>query len=250
MCGSHLPNPLILQSRVLYHQRQGREMASSAPKSLVLFSGGRDSSLAACLLASRGSRIHLLTCDNGVSIGADISEYRYSELRKVLGDNIVDRHVVSTMGLFRRIALANIEADFAKYQKNLIVLGSQLATHTEAIVHCLTHSIGRVASGFTSYQQSFAEQMPDAISALRQYLAEYDLEYETPVYEYDNSDDVKFRLLDFGVSTKSLEAVSIFADTFTEPTSEQVVEYIADKLPICREYIHLKVGKASKGNDE
>ena len=217
---------------------------------LTLFSGGRDSSLVACLLARDGRLVHLLTCDNGVSIGADLSAYRYNELRTALGDRIVGRAVVSTMGLFRRIALADIENDFARFHKNLIVLGSQLAMHTEAVVYCLNHGIQEVASGFTTYQCSFAEQMPDAIKAIGEFMSQHSIKYLTPVADYDCPDKVKFRLLDFGVSTKSLESVSVFADTFTEPSSEQVLSYIAAKLPICNEYIAFKCSRLSKEDAE
>lgn len=215
-------------------------MSKESRSALALFSGGRDSSLTACLLANDGFSIHLLTCDNGTSIGADLSEYRLSELRRALGERLLGRSIVSTMGLFRRIALATIEDDFSRFRKNLIVLGSQLAIHTEAVVYCFKHGLRLVASGFTNYQRTFAEQMPEAIEALRAFLAEYDIEYLTPVYDYDSPDAVKYSLLDFGVSTKSLEAVSIFADTFTEPSAQQVLSYIDAKLPICREYIALK----------
>ncbi len=215
-------------------------MPEQLQPSVVLFSGGRDSSLVACLLANRGIPIHLLSCNNGVSIGSDLADYRFNELSRIFGDRIIRRSTVSTMGLFRRIALANIEADFATYHKNLIVLGSQLAIHCEAIIYCLQHGITTVASGFTAYQCSFAEQMTEAIDEIKSFVAEYNLQYTTPISHFASPDDVKFKLLDFGVSTKSLESVSIFADTFSDPSAELVVRYITDKLPICREYIAMK----------
>lgn len=213
---------------------------------LVLFSGGRDSSLVACLLASQGANVHLLTCNNGVSIGCDLSAYRYNEIKSCLSSRIVGRTIVSTMGLFRRIALANIEQDFERFHKNLIVLGSQLAIHTEAVIYCRNRGLAAVASGFTAYQSSFAEQMPAAITRLTSFLREFDIDYATPISGYQSADEVKYRLLDFGVSTKSLEAVSIFSDTFSDPTSDQVLAYLEAKLPVCRDYISLKCGTASQ----
>jgi hypothetical protein len=79
--------------------------------------------------------------------------------------------------------------------------------------------------------------MPVAVEALRTFLQEYSIKYVTPLSDYKTEEQVKYRLLDFGVSTKSLEAVSIFADTFTTPSAEQVRDYIQKKLPICRSYI-------------
>ena len=41
----------------------------------------------------------------------------------------------------------------------------------------------------------------------------------------------------FGLSSKSLEGVSIFGDAFSEPTEQIVAEYIQDKLSICEEHV-------------
>ncbi len=207
---------------------------------LVLFSGGRDSSLATCLLATGGRRVHLLTCNNGVCIGGDLSQHRYVELQTALGQRLDGRTVASSMGLFRRIALQDIESDFARFGKNLILLGSQLATHTEGIVYCLDHGIKSMAAGSTKYQEHFPEQMGVARERLLSFCVEYGIEYLLPVGDFASEDDVKYRLLDYGISTKSLEAVSIFSDTFSQPTVDQVAEYIDLKLPICREYIGRK----------
>lgn len=204
---------------------------------LVLFSGGRDSSLVACLLTTRGQQVHLLTCNNGVCIGAELSQHRFVELQTALGERLEGRTVVSSMGLFRRVAIQDIESDFARFGKNLILLGSQLATHTKGILYCLDHGLKTMAAGSTRYQAHFPEQMDVARDRLRAFCGEYGVEYLLPVGDLATEDDVKYRLLDYGVSTKSLEAVSIFSDTFTQPTAEQVAEYIDLKLPICREYI-------------
>jgi predicted subunit of tRNA(5-methylaminomethyl-2-thiouridylate) methyltransferase len=207
---------------------------------LVLFSGGRDSSLAACLLATGGRLVHLFTCNNGVCIGGDLSQYRYLELQTALREHLEGRTVVSSMGLFRRVALQDIEADFLRFGKNLILLGSQLATHTEGIIFCLDHNLKSMAAGSTKYQEHFPEQMSVARERLQAFCEEFGIEYLLPVGEFANEHDVKYRLLDYGISTKSLEAVSIFSDTFSQPTAEQVAEYIELKLPICRDYIARK----------
>jgi hypothetical protein len=207
---------------------------------LVLFSGGRDSSLAACLLVTGGRRVHLLTCNNGVCIGGDLSQHRFVELQTALGQRLEGRTVLSSMGLFRRVALQDIESDFARFGKNLILLGSQLATHTEGIVFCLDHGLKSMAVGSTKYQEHFPEQMGVGREKLRAFCGEFGIAYQLPVGDFATEDEVKYRLLDYGVSTKSLEAVSIFSDTFSQPTEDQVAEYIDLKLPICREYIDRK----------
>jgi hypothetical protein len=216
-------------------------------KVALLFSGGRDSSLAACLLARQGTEVHLLNCDNSVTFGRNLFRIRYRELERAYPTCFVMPPSASTAGLFRRIALSTIEDDFARYKKNLIVLGSQLAMHTEAIVYCRLRGIAVVATGFTHYQRHYAEQMPEAVEMLRTFMANNGLSYELPVASYRHEDEVKYSLLDFGVTTKSLEAVSVFSDTFSVPDAKIVTQYIADKLPICSAYIELKLAKKDNG---
>ena len=215
--------------------------SNQSPEVVVLFSGGRDSSLVACLMANQNKKVHLLTCNNGVSIKPELAEFRFKELQAAFPAEIVSRTIVPSYGLFRRIALVDIEQDFHQFKKNLILLGYQLAAHTEGIIYCKRNNIRVLASGFTRYEAHYAEQLPEAITALTAFAREYEVEYLVPVYEYSSADEVKYALLDFGVSTKSLEGVSIFADTFSDPSSELVLQYIKAKLQICRDYMSLKL---------
>lgn len=214
--------------------------ADCQKRAVVLFSGGRDSSLAACLLARDGFILDLLTTFNGASISSDVLEYRLRELRATFPENIATAVTLPTYGLFRRLALASIEEDFAKYKKNLIPLGDALATHAEAVVYCQRHKISVIASGYTSYERMFPEQMPEAIKLVRDFLAEYSVQYLTPVESYAHADQVKYDLLNFGLSTKSLEGLSLFADTFSIPSAPVVQEYVREKLVLCRDYISFR----------
>lgn len=117
-------------------------------KSTVLFSGGRDSSLAACLEANAGHDLRLLTAVTGGTIPTGIADYRYRELVDAFPDRTIEWAKRPCHGLFRRIAFADIERDFATYRTNLILLGHQLAIQTEAIVDCAHRGITRVVSGF------------------------------------------------------------------------------------------------------
>lgn len=209
----------------------------------VLFSGGRDSSLVTCLLAQAGARLHLISTNNGAVIKPDIANYRYDELQSTFPNNIVRRIIIPSYSLFRRIALADIEKDFDKYKKNLIPVGDGLASHVEAIIYCLKNRIRGIASGFTKYESHYPEQLVEAVSVFRLFINEYSINYLTPVFEYDNVNKVKYRLFDFGISTKSLEGTSLFANTYSSPSPEVVVQYISDKLAICREYIDFKLGR-------
>lgn len=208
-----------------------------------MFSGGRDSSLAACLEANAGRDLLLMTARTGATIVTDVASSRVEEIRHAFPSTAIEWSQPHSAGIFRRIAIANIESDFAKYETNLILLGHQMAIQCEGIALALRRGIRRVVSGFAGYQaDEYMEQMPIAISISRRLFEAYDLTFETPIAGYESLDDVKFQLLDFGVTTKSLEAVSLFADSFSAPLEGAVEDYMTSKIPTCVAYIKLKTG--------
>ncbi|AIM25917.1 hypothetical protein MEPL4_5c01140 [Melissococcus plutonius] len=45
--------------------------------------------------------------------------------------------------------------------------------------------------------------------------------------------------MELGISNKSLEGVSIFGDSFSEPNETMIVEYRNEKVHFCHEHIEL-----------
>ena len=197
-------------------------------KVAVLFTGGRDSSLVACLESLKDKEVHLITCNSGIGIKSELSEIRFKELIERFPNNIVGRTILPTYGLFRSIAIKNLELDFKKWGINLVLLGDKLAIHAAATVYCLENGIKKIVDGCVGYQKDLAEQKNIAIELLKQFEAKYNINYECPIYNFGDQDDVKYALMKFGLSSKSLEGVSIFGDAFSEPTEQIVAEYIQD----------------------
>ncbi|HUP60932.1 MAG TPA: hypothetical protein VNA69_10985 [Thermoanaerobaculia bacterium] len=207
-----------------------------AETAAVLFSGGRHSSLAACLVADTCAHVDLLTTRNGATVGTGIIAHRVRELRNQFPS--IRKHVIrETFGLFRRIAFANIEEDFATYRRNLILLGDSLVSHTEAILYCRREKIPLLVSGVVRYKEHALQQMPAANAAVRQFVEQYGIEYRMPLLRYETVDAVKYALFEFGVSTKSLEACSLFDDTYSTADAGTVARYIAAKQATCEQYL-------------
>lgn len=216
-------------------------MSSELAPALVLFSGGRDSSLAACLEANRGRPLCLFTAATGATIDTDIVPYRVEEIRRAFPAVEIEWLRRRCSGIFRRIALVDIENDFAQYRTNLILLGNQLAMQADALCVCVERGYRQMVSGFSGYQaQAYMEQTPEATRIFCDFAAEFGVELLTPVAAYASEDDVKYQLLDFGVTTKSLEAVSLFADTFSPAATEDIVAYLESKLQVARRYVQLR----------
>jgi predicted subunit of tRNA(5-methylaminomethyl-2-thiouridylate) methyltransferase len=212
----------------------------------LLFSGGRDSSLACAMLAKKGYKIHLLTFNNGTIINLDLAEQRFNELEKRFSGTIIAREVIPSYGLFKEIALIPIEKDFKKYETNLLCMGCKLAMHVLSLIYCLENKIQIIADGYTEYQRTWIEQMPEAIHAVRKFHEEYKVKYVNPVYDQNSKEQVKKKLFSLGLSTKSLEGSCLFGGTFSIPPPEKVVAYIEEKLPLCRNYIKTHFNEKDK----
>ena len=177
---------------------------------LVMFTGGRDSTLTACHLMLQGIPVHLYSANSGCSLHRGILSYRVDELKRRFKDLVVTHVVEDISGAFREIAIAHLEKDILRDKKNLVLLGEKIAIHAHVTDYCARNRIEIINDGIASYQKEFPEQRMVAKEYFVEFMSEYGITYNSPIYEFAKSaDDVKYRLLQIGVSTKSLEGVSI-----------------------------------------
>lgn len=205
---------------------------------LVLFTGGRDSTLAACTRMLQNIPVQLLTMNSGCSLHREVLSYRVKELQERFGSLVLGHQVENISGSFRSIALINIESDMKKYQKNLILLGEKLAIHVHAVAVCKKTGLAVVNDGLTRYQIEFAEQRETARTFFYDWMAEFGIEYRSPIYDYATTEErVKIRLAQLGLSTKSLEGATMFADSFSTPSDEVVHQYLVNKRRIAQDIL-------------
>jgi hypothetical protein len=208
-----------------------------------MFTGGRDSTLAACHLMLQGIPVQLYSANSGCSLHRGILSHRVDELRRRFGDLVVGHTVEDISGAFRAIAIEHIESDILKYRKNLVLLGEKLAIHAHLVDFCRRNDITVVNDGITNYQKEFPEQRLVAKEFFVKMMEKFDIQYHSPIYEFAQSaDDVKYKLLQLGISTKSLEGVSIFGDSFTTPSDEVILGYLQEKAPLALNIIDFLSG--------
>ncbi|RSZ56525.1 hypothetical protein HF313_28695 [Massilia atriviolacea] len=208
-----------------------------------MFTGGRDSTLAACHLMLQGIPVQLYSANSGCSLHRGILAHRVDELRRRFGELVVGHTVEDISGAFRAIAIEHIEADILKYRKNLVLLGEKLAIHAHLVDFCRRNGIAVVNDGITNYQKEFPEQRLVAKEFFVKMMDKFDIAYHSPIYEFAQSaDDVKYKLLQLGISTKSLEGVSIFGDSFTTPSDEVILSYLQEKAPLAMNIIDFLSG--------
>ena len=209
-------------------------MPETTPQ-LVMYSGGRDSTLVACKLMLKNIPVFLFSANSGCSLHRGPLQDRIDHLRSRFGKLIVAHKVEDVSGTFRSIALENIEQDFLKYKKNLVLLGEKLAIHVHAIDICKRQGMTIVNDGINRYQNDFPEQRDVARVFLKSFTQSYGIDYRSPIYDSPSMLYVKHRLMQLGLSAKSLEGVTIFGDTFSSPSDEVVLQYLKDKQSIAEE---------------
>jgi hypothetical protein len=209
-------------------------MTTTIPQ-LVMYSGGRDSTLVACKLMLKNIPVFLFSANSGCSLHRGPLQDRIDRLRSRFGDLVVAHKVEDISGTFRSIALENIEDDFMKYKKNLILLGEKLAIHVHAIDICKRQGMTVMNDGINQYQNDFPEQRDVARVFLESFTNSFGIDYRSPVYDSPSMLYVKHRLMQLGLSAKSLEGVTIFGDTFSTPSDEVILQYLQDKRAIAEE---------------
>lgn len=194
------------------------------------------------------SRPVCFSANSGCSIHRGILSYRVDELKRRFGDLVVTHVIEDISGAFRSIAIASLEDDIIRDKKNLVLLGEKIAIHAHVINYCQRNGIEIINDGIAHYQNEFPEQRMVAKEYFVEFMRGYGISYRSPIYDFAKSvDDVKYRLLQLGVSTKSLEGISIFADSFSTPSDETILSYLERKEEISRDIIDLLIGQVGGG---
>lgn len=207
---------------------QSSDVASIA----ILFSGGRDSTLATLIYHRQGSYLHLLSFDSGLGYGSELRMMRVRELQRAFGEDTHTWRLLPNYGLVKLICFSELVSDIKQDGCQQLLLGESLAMFARAIDYCLANDIRMLAIGASGYQANFAEQTPVAIEFFKGLCEDYGLTLVTPVLQYASELEVKEALLLAGLSSKSLEASTILSDLDGETLQDVVLQYLVRKRPI------------------
>lgn len=211
---------------------------------VILFSGGRDSSLAACIAASKSTEpTHLLTVENGFGFGPRLVHLRVAELNDAFGEEAFVHHTVSVRGVTQMIALRELEKDAQEFSTSLITLGSAAAMVARAAAFALSHECDTVMTGYSGYQRHFPEQTDEALGWFKGFYAEYNLAFECPIREFTSEREVQDALLLYDISGKSLERSSPFADSFSPASGADIIGYLEKKRALMARTVENQKGQ-------
>lgn len=159
---------------------------------ILLFSGGRDSTLAALRLAAARRRLLMVTVTSEHLVGVDAVRHRLDELESHLIAGTEWLHVA-----WQRATLAEpVIPTCLPCHHGYLSVGLQLAAQ---------RSIRMIALGYAGYQAHWPEQTPEAVTVLRGVAAEVGCEVELPVYDIRSKADAITQLQGHGVTANSLE---------------------------------------------
>lgn len=163
-------------------------------KCMVMFSGGRDSTLAALRLAKKGVPLILVTITSNHLVGIEHVKKRLGELSGLLPDETRWIRVAQPTAL---------HTDTSFYERTC------LSCHHAYVVACgvlaSKFNASSVAFGYVAYQSDWPEQTPFAIDRLRSTLKNHSLKLELPVYNVHSKEAAVRELTEHGVSISSLE---------------------------------------------
>ena len=123
---------------------------------LVMFSGGKDSFLTACRLASKGYKVHLLSFNNGCVFGEEAVRHGAQRLINRFGDRIEFDGIYLTVASIRRFERNIMRSTVSQLNDNygsvtftqLRCAHCQTAMWAAAIAYCVAKAIPEVACGY------------------------------------------------------------------------------------------------------
>lgn len=161
---------------------------------LLMFSGGRDSTLAAARMARDGQPMVLVTVSSWHLVGIQRVKARLSELTRLLDSSTPWLHVRQPIDL---------RTDTSFYEQTCLP-----CHHAYVVVSgVLARSLGadRLAFGYAGYQRDWPEQTPLAVAQLAAVLRRHGIALELPVYEIDSKEAATAELSALGLNPNALE---------------------------------------------
>ncbi|RLG36474.1 MAG: hypothetical protein DRN91_07900 [Candidatus Alkanophagales archaeon] len=233
---------------------------------ILLFSGGRDSTIAALRLAEREKRTFLLTFKHDYIKDWDIAVFyindRYHEIKKALRESTLEEYIVGWCysdcgGAFSYICHQSFEKDIRTYGTPIILcVGCKMAMLAEAAVLCKLHNIRYLMDGANSGEGGRFIDKAEFNNIFKNFLKdEFEIIYDNPVYNercLHTKLEATKALLRYGIYTKAHEAFCSLRYLTTkefEGIEDDVKAYIESKLKLMHKYINERLKKIKNGEE-
>ena len=162
-------------------------------KSLLMFSGGRDSTIAAVRLARAQRELVLVTVTSDHLAGIERVAQRLAQLSAHLPAETNWLQVLQpTLPPLGSLG----QATCLPCQRAYVAIGTILS---------LRFGARYLALGYAKYQSSWPEQTPQAAQRLKRLLLPFGLGLQLPVYDLESKAEAERELVQYGLARESLE---------------------------------------------
>lgn len=225
-------NDLLKIIKAFHRTREEKEV-------LLLYSGGKDSTLSAIRLRKEGYHVHFFHFNNGFMLDTDKPYLNFSNTfaRRDGYDLDFVNHSIDIQNLF--------ESYFAKWKEEhgdiledatldseIRCLSCRMAMYTEILCYAKKHQFKYIAEGARISQQFMIEQQP-MINQLKELASKYEIEILYPVLTLEDDFKEQQELIEYGFSSKSWESKCLLGRKAKEKTKEEeqiILGYYEDTI--------------------
>jgi hypothetical protein len=161
-------------------------------ETVVLYSGGTDSTCAAAMTAENFDRVHLLTCRRFGVFSTGHIGYNVARLKAKFGAEKFVHRTVNIDKLFKHVSYSGYFSSLAGHGFFLLTTCGfcKLAMHIRCVIYCLDHGIRHVCDGANRNSDYSPDQIREFVDELKKFYAGHGIEYTTPVYEMAHPGDI------------------------------------------------------------
>lgn len=210
-------------------------------KAIILFSGGRDSSIVASTFcqAFPDSEPLLFFVNNGVLYNQMAAYKQYELIKRLYPKTNISFIEKSVLNIMNRAAMQEIENDFVKYNFStlLVCIGCKLILTYAVMEYAKECNIKYILDGSSVRQNHFPEQTQTFIQERNKIFSDNGLYCISPLYDFlSNKEKIIKTLNSFGIPDKQ-EASCMFAYSFSEACEDDIRQYINKSIPIIKNAI-------------
>jgi hypothetical protein len=169
-------------------------LPSRRDSTVLMFSGGRDSTLAAARLHEEGAVVTLVTLSSDHLRGINRVHDRLRDMRHVVPTETVWIHLRQP---------TDLKTDTSFYERTCLPCHHAYVV-AAAVIAKAAHA-STLAFGYAGYQNTWPEQTPLAVDRLRFVLHTYGIRLNLPVYDIGSREEACAELARRGLTTEALE---------------------------------------------
>lgn len=186
----------------------------------IMFTGGQDSTAAACELLKQGHKVHLLSFNNGICIRLSKPLDRANELSRVFGNENIKHESIDSQETMQFLR-TNSKKIIKEYKSPLVFdLICRFAMEINTIIYCKKNNVNRVADGNNVAQGQIFIQQKQYLDIVDAFYKEYNIESIHPVYFRSQTRNTNLKILSengLDEGNKFFEKLNISSQLLNQP---------------------------------